>query len=136
VYARGVERRLIFGDDADRREYLRLLAAVVHQFEWRCWAYCLMGNHVHLLIQTRRPNLGRGMHMLHGLYAQLFNQRYERVGHLFQSRYGSRSVHDEIELAKVADYNLDNPVTAGLCDSREGWRWSGGIVSDGLLVPA
>jgi REP element-mobilizing transposase RayT len=131
-----VERRAIFGDDGDRREYVRLLGAVVHQFGWRCWAYCLMTNHVHLLIQTREPNLGSGMHMLHGLYAQLFNLRYGRVGHLFQSRFGSRQVHDEIQLATVADYILDNPVTAGLCESRSDWPWSGEIVSAGLRVRA
>jgi putative transposase len=73
--------------------------------------------------------------MLHGLYAQSFNLKYDRVGHLFQSRYGSRRIHDEIQLAHVAGYILDNPVTAGLCAVREDWRWSGGIVSDGLLLP-
>ncbi len=135
VYARGVERRSIFGDDDDRREYLRLFRAVIAQFDWSCLAYCLMPNHVHLLIETCEPNLGRGMHLLHGLYAQLFNTKYGRVGHLFQSRFGSRIVHDEIQLARVADYIVQNPVAAGLCASAQAWPWSGPeLASGGLLA--
>jgi putative transposase len=123
VYARGVERRLIFGDDEDRRLYLRLLQGVVDKFRWRCLAYCLMPNHVHLLIETREPNLGRGMHSLHGLYAQAFNERWSRVGHLFQSRFGSRWVHDEVQLARVLAYIAVNPVAAGLCTAPDEWEW-------------
>ena len=94
-----------------------------------------MTNHVHLLIQTFEPNLGRGMHALHGLYARLFNERYERVGHLFQNRFGSRPVQDEIQLARVAAYIFDNPVAAGLCATPDDWEWSGRL-SRGLLLPA
>jgi REP element-mobilizing transposase RayT len=124
VYARGVERRLIFVDDDDRRFYLQLLFAVIRQFRWRCLSYCLMPNHVHLLIETREANLGRGMHMLHGVYAQSFNERWTRVGHLFQSRFGSRVVRDEVQLARVASYIAANPVTAGLCSQPDEWEWS------------
>ncbi|HEX6714494.1 MAG TPA: transposase [Thermoleophilaceae bacterium] len=136
VYARGVEKRSIFLDDEDRREYVRLLHAVVHQFRWHCRAYCLMNNHVHLVIQTREPNLGRGIHMLHGLYAQIFNLKYGRVGHLFQGRFGSRRVRDELQLARATEYVLDNPVKAGLCTSRDEWAWSGELVSGVLRVRA
>jgi REP element-mobilizing transposase RayT len=123
VYARGVERRLIFGDDDDRRLYLRLLQGVVEKFRWRLLGYCLMPNHVHLLIETREPNLGRGMHSLHGVYAQTFNERWHRVGHLFQSRFGSRWVNDEVQLARVLAYIVVNPVAAGLCAAPEEWPW-------------
>jgi REP element-mobilizing transposase RayT len=124
VWARGVERRVIFVDDDDRRLYLRLLRGVVQQYGWRLLAYCLMPNHVHLLIETREPNLGKGMHMLHGPYAQLFNERYARVGHLFQSRFGNREVHDELDVASVLSYIALNPVVAGLCRSPDEWDWS------------
>ena len=83
-----------------------------------------MPNHVHLLIETREPNLGKGVHMLHGPYAQIFNERYSRVGHLFQSRFGSREVHDELGLASVLGYIVLNPVVAGLCRSPDEWGWS------------
>jgi putative transposase len=124
VFARGVERRLIFVDDEDRQRYLRMLRGVVEKFRWHCLAFCLMPNHVHLLIETTEPNLGRGMHSLHGLYAQTFNERFTRVGHLFQSRFGSRIVHDDLGLIRVAAYIEANPVVADLCASPEEWEWS------------
>jgi REP element-mobilizing transposase RayT len=84
VFARGNRQQLIFLDATDRRRYLDLLGRVARRLRWRCLAYCLMDNHVHLLIETRLPNLGRGMRELHGDYAQLFNKRHDRSGHLFQ----------------------------------------------------
>src|SRR4051794_20784459 len=124
VFARGVERRLIFLDDEDRQRYLQLLHGVVEKFGWHCLAYCLMPNHVHVLIETTEPNLGRGMHSLHGVYAQTFNERWTRVGHLFQSRFGSRAVHDDLGLMRVLPYIAVNPVAAGLCRDPRAWAWS------------
>ncbi len=69
VYSRGAAKQPIFIDDLDRRRYLSLLARVTHRMGWRCLTYCLMGNHMHLLIETPQPNLGRGMQRLHGTYA-------------------------------------------------------------------
>jgi REP-associated tyrosine transposase len=115
---------VIFVDDEDCERYLRLLRGVAAKFRWHCLAYCLMPNHVHLLIETTEPNLGRGMHSLHGLYAQTFNERFARVGHLFQSRFGSRIVHDDLGLMRVAGYIETNPVVASLCSSPEDWEWS------------
>jgi REP element-mobilizing transposase RayT len=125
VYARGVEKRPIFMDDADRELYERLLIGNIEAFGWHLLGYCLMPNHVHLIIETTKPNLGKGMHRLHGVYAQAFNVRHKRVGHLFQSRYGSRAIRDEAELARVFAYVAVNPVAAWLCADPEAWRWSG-----------
>jgi putative transposase len=134
VFARGVERRLIFLDDEDRQRYLRLLRGVVRHFRWHCLAYCLMPNHVHLLIETTTPNLGRGMHSLHGVYAQTFNERWTRVGHLFQSRFGSRAVRDELGLMRVLPYITVNPVAAGLCGTPDEWEWSSHrALTDGVV---
>jgi putative transposase len=124
VFARGVERRLIFLDEEDRRTYLRLLRGVAEKFRWHCLAFCLMPNHVHLLIETTEPNLGRGMHSLHGVYAQSFNEKWTRVGHLFQSRFGSRPVHDDLGLMRVIAYIETNPTSAGLCAAPADWDWS------------
>jgi putative transposase len=103
---------------------MRMLLGVVTRFEWRCLAYCLMPNHVHLLIETTKPNLGRGMHALHGPYATHFNTRYDRAGHLFQSRFGSRFLEDEVHVARVFSYIAANPVAASLCAHPEDWEWS------------
>ena len=124
VYARGVERRLIFLSDDDRHIYLEVLDLVVEETRWRCLAYCLMPNHVHLLIETPTPNLGVGMQRLHGLYAQDFNDRYGRVGHLFQGRYGSSRIRTDAQLASIVEYISLNAVRAGLSADPKGWPWS------------
>jgi putative transposase len=89
VFARGNRRQRIYLDDVDRRRYLRLLQTVVAEQRWRCLAYCLMENHVHLLVETPAANLAGGMQRLHGWYAESFNARHRHVGHLFQGRYGA-----------------------------------------------
>lgn len=124
MYARGNCRRPIYLQRADRLKYLALLAAVVARFEWRCLAYCLMRNHVHLLIETPHANLARGMQNLHGRYAQRFNQRYRMTGHLFESRYGSVRVEGDGQLWMTARYIALNPVEAGICERAEDYEWS------------
>jgi REP element-mobilizing transposase RayT len=69
VWSRGAVKQTIFVNDDDRRRYLWRLGRVVDYMSWRCLAYCLMGNHMHLLIETPKANLGQGMHRLHGPYA-------------------------------------------------------------------
>ncbi|MCW3003489.1 MAG: toxin RelE [Conexibacter sp.] len=123
VYARGNDGCVIYRDDVDRKQYLRLLADVVPRFRWRCLAYCLMTNHVHLLVETSEPNLGLGMHRLHSEHVRLFNRRHERTGHLFGGRFGSVLVESEAQLWAVASYLAANPVKAGLCQTPEQWRW-------------
>ena len=124
VYARGNDRRLIYRDDHDRRTYLQILRGTVRHFRWRFLAYCLMDNHVHLLIETREPNLGAGMRRLHGSYAQCFNSRHGSCGHLFQERYGSVRIKTDEQLWTVAVYIAMNPVRAGLCRRPTDWPWS------------
>jgi putative transposase len=124
VFARGNRRQAIYLDDADRRRYLAMLGGVVKQYDWRCLAYCLMENHVHLLVETPRANLGAGMQWLHGLYAQTFNERHGRSGHLFQGRYGSVRVTTDAQLWMLVRYLAVNPVRAELCERPADWRWS------------
>ena len=124
VYARGNNRDLVFLTDEDRVRYLRLLAAVVREHDWRCLSFCLMPNHVHLLLQTPRPNLGRGMQVLHGKYALRFNRRHDRCGHVFQGRYGSTRIESDAQLWAVVRYIARNPVAAGLCAAPDAWAWS------------
>jgi REP element-mobilizing transposase RayT len=124
VWARGNDRQLIYWDDEDCALYLRLLAAVVQRQRWRCFAYCLMENHLHLFVQTPDPNLGDGMQRLHGGYAQLYNRRHRKVGHVFQGRFGSKLVGDDDQFWTTARYIARNPVEAGLCRQPHEWRWS------------
>lgn len=87
ITARGNARQPIFLDDTDRESFLELVSSVVARFNWLCHAYCLMGNHYHLLIETPEGNLSRRMRQPNGVYNHLFNRRHKRVGHLFQRRY-------------------------------------------------
>src|SRR4051812_46440390 len=113
VFARGNDRQTIYRDDQDRLVYLSLLRLTVAGARWHCLAYCLMDNHLHLLIQTPEANLGKGMQHLHGRYARTFNDRYGRSGHLFQGRFGSEHVKDERQMWVTARYIARNPVEAG-----------------------
>ena len=125
--ARGVGRMVIFRERDDYACFLGLLAAVLRRFPWKVYAYCLMPNHYHLVIETSQPDLSAGMHRLNGLYAQGFNHRYERPGHVFQNRFSARLVEGgDCDLRAVCKYVMNNPVRAGLCERAGDWPWSGG----------
>ena len=124
VFARGVDRARIFWDDIDRQNYLLMLGSVVAELKWRCLAYCLMGNHIHLLVEIAEPTLGRGMQRLHGFYALDFNGRHARTGHLFERRYGSKVMESDAQLWWAIGYIAANPVEAGLSAQASRWPWS------------
>lgn len=125
VTTRGVEGRLIFLDDDDRRAFVRLLRMVVVRYGWNVHAYCLMGTHVHLVVETEQPLLSRGMHRLLFCYAQRFNERYGRKGHLFGGRFAARVIRGARYLVSACAYVRWNPVRAGLASTPSGWPWSG-----------
>lgn len=124
VTARGNGGAAIFADDEDRHDFLTLFAKVLDRYGWICHAYCLMGNHYHLVVETPRSNLPRGMRAQNGPYAQRFNRRHGRRGHLFEARYRSVLVERETHLLEVSRYVVLNPVRAGLCPDPAGWPWS------------
>ena len=103
---------------------MSLLADVVTRHRWRCLAYCLMTNHVHLLLEPPEADLGRGMHRLNFRYAQWFNWRWDLNGHLFQGRFGSELVESEWHMLETSRYVVLNPVRAGLCGTAAQWPWS------------
>jgi REP-associated tyrosine transposase len=135
VFARGNERRAIYRDDNDRTSFLELLAEVAEGFGWAILSYCLMTNHYHLVIRTTEPNLAAGMHRLNALYAQRFNRRHGRVGHLFQGRYKARLLQCGDGLLAAIRYAVRNPVRARLCERPEQWRWSSQAAVLGLVPP-
>ena len=135
VWARGTRREPIFVDDEDRRDYLSLLGDETIDRGWSCLAFCLMTNHVHLLIETPEPNLGVGMGRMHGLYARKFNRKHQHTGHLFEQRYGSKLAEASADALYFASYIALNPVKAGLCALPEDWRWSSHAATAGLSVP-
>lgn len=124
VTSRGVDRRSIFEDDRDRESFLSLLSLAIVRFHWRVYAYCLMTNHFHLLVETPQPTLAVGMKLLNGSYAQAYNRRHKRGGHLFERRYHSAPVERDVHLLEACRYVVLNPHRAFLADGPDGWRWS------------
>ena len=121
---RGNERRPIFRDDDDRRMFLQLLAASAKRFRWRVLTYVLMTNHYHLVVQTLGLTLSRGMHSLNFRYAQYFNRKYKRCGHLFQGRFDSVLIEEGDHLNEVMRYVVLNPVRAGMVEHPAEHEWS------------
>jgi REP element-mobilizing transposase RayT len=124
ILARGNSRQPIFLDDVDRTTFLETLQAVVDGWALRCHAYCLMGNHYHLLLQPSEPTISRALRQLNGVYAQSFNRRHDRVGHVFAGRFKSLLVDRDNYLVQVTKYLALNPVRAGLVTNPEAWPWS------------
>ena len=114
----------MFVDDVDRLAFLGLLQDVTTRWDWLFHALCLMTNHYHLVVASSRESLSRGMHRLNGVYAQRFNQRHARWGHVFGDRFGCRVVEEDKHLETVCAYVLRNPVRAGLCERPSDWPWS------------
>jgi putative transposase len=136
VWARRVDRWPLFVDEEDYRRYIALLAETVGECKWILLSFCLMPNHVHLLIELRAANLSKGMQSLHSRYVQYFNGRHGRDGALFERRYNSRPVDDELYFATVVHYIEQNPVKAALCASAAEWPWSArGVAVTGSCPP-
>ena len=135
LMARGNERQDIFRDDIDRQRFLAYLRAVTERQGVLCHSYCLMPNHYHLLLETPAGNISLAIRNLNGTYAQAFNRRHDRVGHLFQGRFFSRLVEKDTYLKVVARYIVLNPVRAGLVRQPSDWVWSSYRALAGMSPP-
>lgn len=124
ITSRGNRQEAIYETPNDRKSYLEILGGVCEKYNWLCHAYCLMGNHYHLLIETPEANLSKGMRQLNGVYTQCFNKAHGRVGHVFQGRYRAILVEKETYLLELARYIVLNPVRAGMVSSPSEWPWS------------
>jgi putative transposase len=124
VTGRGVGRGTLFRDDLHYRTFVDMFDAAAQRFGWTCHRYCLLPNHYHLVVQTSRARLSRGMHRLDFLYAQWFNAMHRRVGHVFQNRFGARVIEGDEHFESVCEYVDANLVRAGLCNRPEDWPWS------------
>lgn len=123
VTMRGIGRRAIFEDDADRKRFLAILKAKLADSDASVLAWCLMDNHVHLLLRTGAADLSRLMQRLGTAYAQYYNGRHGHVGKVFQNRFGSQPVEDEAHLAAAIRYIHENPRDRGEFQPGE-YPWS------------
>ncbi len=124
VTVRGDRREPIFVDTLDRSALLNVLATGLERFDAALLAYCLMGNHYHLVVHTRQANLSQLMRHVNGVYTQRFNRRHGLVGHLFQGRYKAFVVDQQNYLMEVCRYVDLNPVRAGMVAHPGDWPWS------------
>ena len=124
VIARGDHKRPILERDEDRRSFLRRYEVVVERHSWVSLSYCLMTNHIHLVVETPQPTLGLGARDLFSDFAKGHNKRRGEVGHVFQGRFDSRPVLTDSYFAQLLRYVALNPVAAGVCGAPEAWPWS------------
>lgn len=135
VTSRGDGQEDIYLDDDDRTASLAVLEGAVRRFNWAIHAYCLMGNHYHLLVETPDGNLAQGMRHYNGVYTQRFNRRHGRAGHVFQGRYKAILVQKDGYLLELARYIVLNPVRAGMVKSARDWPWSSYRATAGFVEP-
>lgn len=124
VTVRGDRGEAIFHDDVDRRQLLATIAHSVERFDAVVFAYCLMGNHFHLVARTHRPNLSRLMQHINGVFTQRYNRRHQTKGHLFQGRFHAILVDQSAYFLEVCRYVDLNPVRAGIARRPQEWPWS------------
>lgn len=124
VTVKGTGGGFVFTDNADRAAFGRLLWQASDMFHLRMHAWCALGTHFHVVVECPRAQLSAALHRVNGLYAQQFNDRHGRRGHLFEERFHSELIETEEHLLAAIRYVLANPVAAGLCRRPQDWAWS------------
>jgi len=131
IIIRGIERKAIFKDTADRQDFLKRLGPIISETETGCYAWVLMPNHVHLLLKTGLAPIAAVMRRLLTGYAISFNRRHRRHGHLFQNRYKSFLCEEQAYLKELVRYIHLNPIRARLIKDLKALRqypWCGHAV--------
>ncbi len=121
---RGINRQEIFHEEEDYQKYLATLHRITKECESKLLGYCLMGNHVHLLIHEVDASISAIMKRIGTSYAFWYNWKYERSGHVFQDRFKSEQIENDAYLQTVIRYIHNNPVAAGIVRRPEEYRWS------------
>lgn len=121
---RGVRRTEFFSDETDYQVFLEILKVALDKYQCKIHAYCMMTNHIHLLLETSEDEIGRFMKCLSERYAMYFNHKYQYRGHLFESRYKSCLVKEDSYFLQTSRYIHLNPVKARIVVKPEDYRWS------------
>lgn len=124
IMLRGINRQTIFEDDEDKLKFLDTIRHYKQKCGFNIFAYCLMDNHVHLIIKENNEPLEKLMKRIGVSYVYWYNLKYKRSGHLFQDRYKSQVIEDERYLLSVIRYIHQNPIKANIATSMGNYPWS------------
>ena len=124
IMLRGINQQVIFHDAEDYEKFLEILAECKAISEYKLFAYCLMGNHVHLLMKTGKEDLSQIFKRIGVRYVYWYNEKYCRRGHLFQDRFKSEVVEDDRCFLTVLRYIHQNPANAGITKNIGEYQWS------------
>lgn len=125
IMLRGVGGMTLFFDDMDYRKFLKTMCRIKAEAAYNIYAFCLMGNHVHLMLQETGEPLPTILKRIGITYAAYYNKKYDRYGHVFQDRYRSEAVETDAYFWDVLRYICQNPVKAGLCTCIQDYMWLG-----------
>lgn len=124
VMSRGNEKKNIFLDDEDRQKFLSILLKYLSKIDYKIFSFCLMDNHFHLLIYEGEEGISSIMRFINTSYAEYFNHKYKRGGHLLQDRFKSEPVEGDAHLLAAVRYIHNNPVKAGMVKHPGMYAWS------------
>jgi REP element-mobilizing transposase RayT len=124
VILRGVNRQNIFEDDKDRQKLMETIGYYKEISSYKLYGYCLMNNHIHLLIKETEESISNIVKRISSSYVYWYNKRYDRCGHLFQERFKSEVVETDAYFVTVLRYIHQNPIKAGIIKEVEKYLWS------------
>ncbi len=121
---RGASKQSVFYDDEDKEEFLIRLKLVKEKDDFEFYAFCLMDDHVHLLIGEKEASVGKIMQRLLPSFVFWYNSKYERLGNLFQDRFKSEPIEDDSHLLSAVRYIHQNPLKAKMAVEASDYKWS------------
>ena len=124
IMLRGINQQQIFEDEEDNNRFLETLSKYKKQCGYEIYAYCFMGNHVHLLLKEGKEDLTLVIKRIAGSYVYWYNWKYQRSGHLFQDRFKSEPVENDEYFLMVMRYIHQNPIKAGIYKSVDKYKYS------------
>jgi REP element-mobilizing transposase RayT len=127
VIARGNNKEYIFKESIDKGYFMKIIKESMEGMNYRLYGFVLMDNHYHLLLQVFDKKLQEIMHQINNKYSKYFNNKYKRVGHVFQGRYKAILAQDERYLVSLLRYIHQNPLKAGMYQKVEEYKWSSDV---------
>lgn len=124
VMSRGSRRKVIFHSSEDKQRFINIMINKKMNGSFSLYGYCIMDNHYHLLIKEEKENLPTIMKMINAAYAIYYNEKYEGIGHVFQDRYRSEAIDNDLYLLGAIRYIHNNPIKAGMEKRIQDYAWS------------